>query len=102
MVAIFIPKCPKLILRVSALTKFAEQNFSSDVQHFKQLRWPGWLPPATKQGIMCNKCDEIDKTILRYRNIQRRMLDQMLVDGAQKLIDGMETDKRALHPEKQK
>ena len=51
---------------------------------------------------MCNKCDEIDKTILRYRNIQRRMLDQMLVDGAQKLIDGMETDKRALHPEKQK
>src|SRR3954447_15185478 len=35
-----ILKCPKLILRVSALTKFAEQNFSSDVQHFKQLRWP--------------------------------------------------------------
>ena len=68
MVATFIPKCPKLILRVSALTKFAEQNFSSDVQHFKQLRWPGWLPPATKQGIMCNKCDEIDNRAKLNRN----------------------------------
>jgi hypothetical protein len=48
---------------------------------------------------MCEKCDEIDKTIERYRRIQRTILDQQLIDGAQELIDEMESDKAALHPE---
>jgi hypothetical protein len=49
---------------------------------------------------MCENCDEIDKTIERYRRIQQRILDQALIDGAQKLIDELEADKAALHPEK--
>ncbi|MBR1237087.1 hypothetical protein [Bradyrhizobium sp. AUGA SZCCT0182] len=48
---------------------------------------------------MCEKCDEIDKTIERYRRIKQRILDQQLIDGAQKLIDELEADKAALHPE---
>jgi hypothetical protein len=48
---------------------------------------------------MCDKCDEIDKTIERYRRIQQRILDQQLADGAQKLIAELEADKAALHPE---
>ena len=48
---------------------------------------------------MCEKCDEIDKTIERYRRIQQRIPDQQLIDGAQKLIDELEADKAALHPE---
>ena len=48
---------------------------------------------------MCEKCDEIDKTIERYRRIQQRILDPQLIDGAQKLIDELEADKAALHPE---
>ena len=51
---------------------------------------------------MCEKCDEIDKTIERYRRIQRSILDQALIDGAQKLIDEMEADKAALHLEEQR
>lgn len=47
---------------------------------------------------MCDKCDEIDKTIERYRRIQQSMMDQPLIDAAQKLIDEMESDKAALHP----
>ena len=48
---------------------------------------------------MCDKCDEIDKTILRYRNIQRRVLDQMLIDDAQKLIDELVSKKVEYHPD---
>ena len=46
-------------------------------------RWPGWLPPDKKEGAMCEKWDEIDKTIERYRRIQRTILDQALINGAQ-------------------
>jgi hypothetical protein len=48
---------------------------------------------------MCNKCDEIDKTIERYRRIKERVADHALVDRARELISEMEADKAALHPE---
>jgi hypothetical protein len=48
---------------------------------------------------MCNKCDEIDKTIVRYRTIKERVADPALVDRAGELIAEMESDKAALHPE---
>jgi hypothetical protein len=48
---------------------------------------------------MCNKCDEIDKTIERYRRIKERVANQVLVDRARELISEMEADKAALHPE---
>lgn len=47
---------------------------------------------------MCDECDEINKTILRYRKIQQRILDQATIDGVQELIDELEGDKKALHP----
>jgi hypothetical protein len=48
---------------------------------------------------MCEKCDEIDKTIERYRRIKERILDQAFVDRAKELIAELEADKAALHPE---
>ena len=48
---------------------------------------------------MCDKCDDIDKTIERYRQIKERIADQALVDRAKQLIAELETDKAALHPE---
>lgn len=45
---------------------------------------------------MCDKCDEIDKTIERYRLIQERILDQQLINGAKKLIAELEADKAAI------
>lgn len=48
---------------------------------------------------MCEKCDEIDKTIERYRGIKERVSDQALVARAKELIAAFEADKEALHPE---
>jgi hypothetical protein len=48
---------------------------------------------------MCNMCDEIDKTIERYRGIKERVTEHALVDRARELIAEMEADKAALHPE---
>ncbi len=47
---------------------------------------------------MCEKCDDIDKTIERYRGIQRTILDQVTVDRAKELIAELQTRKAALHP----
>jgi hypothetical protein len=48
---------------------------------------------------MCEKCNEIDKTIERYRNLQRTILDQVTVDRAKELILDLQAQKAALHPE---
>jgi len=48
---------------------------------------------------MCEKCDEIDKTIERYRQVQRTILDQVTVDRAKEMVTELEAQKAALHPE---
>jgi hypothetical protein len=52
-------------------------------------------------GAVCEKCVEIDKKIERYRRIQQSILDQLTVDRAKELIADLETQKAALHPERQ-
>lgn len=47
---------------------------------------------------MCDKCDEINKAIERYRRIQQRILDQTFTDRAEELIAEMEAAKAALRP----
>jgi len=51
---------------------------------------------------MCWKCQEIDKRILHYRALGVRMTDEGLLNGLQQLIDKLEAEKRALHPEQGK
>jgi hypothetical protein len=54
---------------------------------------------------MCDRCDEIDKTIERYRLIKERILDQAFVDRAKELIAQFEADKAAIgccQPDKSK
>jgi hypothetical protein len=48
---------------------------------------------------MCEKCDEIDKRIERYRQVERTILDQITVDRAKEMIAELQTQKAALHPE---
>ena len=48
---------------------------------------------------MCEKCDEIDKRIERYRQVERTILDQVTVDRAQEMVAELEAQKAALHPE---
>jgi hypothetical protein len=48
---------------------------------------------------MCWKCDEIDKVILRYRTLSSRVTDTLTIEGLQQLIDKLEAEKKALHPD---
>ena len=51
---------------------------------------------------MCEKCDEIDKKIDHYRVMASRITDQPLLDGIKELIERMQAQKLALHPEQAK
>ena len=48
---------------------------------------------------MCEQCDEIDKTIERYRKIKLSINDQLTLDRTEELISDLEAKKAALHPE---
>jgi len=47
---------------------------------------------------MCDKCDELDKTIERYRRILLSIGDQVTIDRAKELIADLKAQKVALHP----
>jgi hypothetical protein len=51
---------------------------------------------------MCEKCIEIDQKIDHFRLLASRISDPATTDGIQSLIDGMNDQKRALHPEQRK
>jgi beta-phosphoglucomutase-like phosphatase (HAD superfamily) len=48
---------------------------------------------------MCEQCVEIDKKIDHYRVMASRITDQPLLDGIKELIERMQAQKIALHPE---
>jgi hypothetical protein len=48
---------------------------------------------------MCEKCAEIDKTIARYRRIQRSIGDEVTVDRAKELIADLMAQKAEIHLE---
>jgi hypothetical protein len=47
---------------------------------------------------MCEKCVEIDKTILRYQRILLSIGDQVTVDRTKELIAELQAQKAAFHP----
>jgi hypothetical protein len=51
---------------------------------------------------MCWKCEEIDKVILHYQTLSARVTDRLTVQGLQQLIEKLEDEKKALHPEPNK
>jgi hypothetical protein len=50
---------------------------------------------------MCWKCEEIDKKILHYRTLGARVTDRLTLEGLQQLIEKLEAEKKALHPDQQ-
>jgi hypothetical protein len=48
---------------------------------------------------MCKKCEEIDKTIVRYQRILRSIGDQVTIDRTKELIADLGAEKAALHQE---
>jgi hypothetical protein len=50
---------------------------------------------------MCDKCQELEKKIERFRLIMERVPDAQLAEGITRLIKEAEAEKAALHPEQQ-
>ena len=50
-------------------------------------------------GAMCEKCVELDSKIEHYRLLASRLTDRPTIEGIQKLIERMQAQKVALHPE---
>lgn len=74
-----------------------EQNASQTVLHLGGQRA---APIPNPDGVtMCEKCEEIDKTIARYQRILLLIGDQVTVDRTKELIADLEARKAALHPE---
>jgi hypothetical protein len=48
---------------------------------------------------MCEKCVELDSKIEHYRLLASRLTDRPTIEGIQKLIERMQAQKVALHPE---
>ena len=51
---------------------------------------------------MCEKCIELDKKIEHYRQLAERVRDPLLTEGVGQLIEEIEAQKAAFHPERQK
>jgi hypothetical protein len=51
---------------------------------------------------MCDKCQELDRKIAHYRWLIERVPDQLLAERVGKLIEEIEAQKVAFHPEQQK
>jgi beta-phosphoglucomutase-like phosphatase (HAD superfamily) len=51
---------------------------------------------------MCDKCVELDRKIEHYRLLASRVTDQPTIDGIKELIERMQAQKLALHPEQAK
>jgi hypothetical protein len=56
--------------------------------------------PLKELGSMCGKCDEIDVKIIRYKRVASQINDEILQKGLVGLLDKMEAEKAALHPER--
>jgi hypothetical protein len=72
-------------------------------RHRRRLNITGGrlLPPDRRRRAMCDKCNEIDKAIERYRRILLSISDQLTVDRTRQLIADLQAQKAALHPRQQ-
>jgi len=51
---------------------------------------------------MCEKCDDIDAKIIRYKRVASQVNDKILNDGVARLVEKMLAEKASLHPESDK
>jgi hypothetical protein len=51
---------------------------------------------------MCDKCQELEKKIERYRRLASLINDRLTVDRFNQLVKDTEAEKDRLHPEQQR
>jgi hypothetical protein len=49
---------------------------------------------------MCDKCTEIDRKIAHHQRLSSTTTDQLILDGIKQLVEKMQAQKAALHPDK--
>ena len=59
-------------------------------------------PFGKRRRAVCEKCVQLDSKIEHYRVLASRLSDQPLLDGIKELIERMQAQKLALHPEQEK
>ena len=57
---------------------------------------------ANAELTMCDRCTELDERLRRYRKISDSINDQLTIDRIKGMIDDLEAQKVALHPEQKK
>jgi hypothetical protein len=68
-------------------------------------RWEwrcGFYPGSNPGEHQSGQCVELDDKMEHYRQLAARVRDPLLTEGVDKLIEGMEAQKAAFHPEQQK
>jgi|HubBroStandDraft_2_1064218.scaffolds.fasta_scaffold3433850_1 hypothetical protein len=51
---------------------------------------------------MCDKCEEIEAKVARYRRLADGINDKPTIEQLSALVRNLETEKMALHPEPEK
>jgi hypothetical protein len=74
------------------------RGFLSNKSAVTVLAHWGQLTRANADAAMCDKCNEIDEKIERYRRFTHAVADQDFVDRLNALIRDLEREKIALHP----
>ena len=57
---------------------------------------------ANADAAMCDKCIELDKRTAHFKDLAMRIMDPQTLEGARKLIEDLQAQKAALHPEQKK
>jgi hypothetical protein len=57
------------------------------------------LPTLECRTAMCEKCVKLDSKIDHYRFLASRLTDQLTIHGIKQLIDRIQAEKAALHPD---
>jgi len=91
-----------------ATSKFDFRTLSRTAEIFlcdyEQFRRSYVVQDGTREcgTAMCDKCAELDEKIEHYRGLRPRITDPQTTEGLRKLIDDMQAQKAALHPEQEK
>jgi hypothetical protein len=77
------------------------------VGHHRRIRWllsvtesVSRLPPIHDGGAVCDKCDELDRRILKFRRFLAQPIDPLTTERLTAGITEMQASKAAFHPEK--
>jgi hypothetical protein len=74
-----------------------QKTIVDEQKHRSRLSHLGQLTRANAAAVMCDKCQELDQKIARYRRLLARVLDAQVAASITELIEEAEAEKATLH-----